>query len=235
MNIVNIEGYEFIIVDMDGAKAVFSTAKNGLDFNKAKDFGINNIQNLKKWFNLKDVGYLNQVHGNKVIDYKNKVENADGIITKDEACAVGVFNADCVPILLYDKENSVICAVHSGWKGTLSRVLSKAIEKMKLEYGSLADDILVCIGPHIQVCCYEVGKEVIDKFRESDFYKDKEIFHGNNLDLKKCFMYQLSYEGIQEKNIKYLDICTACETKYEMYSYRKNKNCGRMFSFIYFK
>lgn len=229
------DGYEFINIDLGGASVVFSTARNNLDFNKAKNDGIKNIENLKKWFDVNDVGYLNQVHGDKLVIYDRKLEDADGLFTRRVNTAVGVFNADCVPILIYDRKNSVIAAVHSGWRGTLSLILKKAIKKMKSEYNSNTDDIFVCIGPHIQVCCYEVGKEVIDKFEESNFYREKDIFTGRNLDLKKCLFYQLESEKINEKNIKYLDLCTCCGKKYKMHSYRKNKNCGRMFSFIYLK
>ncbi|WP_446899438.1 peptidoglycan editing factor PgeF [Clostridium sp. LBM24168] len=227
--------YKFIKIDLDGAVAVFSTARNNLDFNKLKDYGIKNIENLKNWFGLDDVGYLNQVHGDRLVNYDEKLESADGLFTNKVNTAVGVFNADCAPILLYDRENSIIAAVHSGWRGTLSLILKKAIKKLKSEYNSRENNIFVCIGPHIQVCCYEIGKELMDRFKKSDFYKGKDIFEGRNLDLKKCLFYQLESEKIRKENIKYVDICTCCEKKYDMHSYRKDKNCGRMFSFIYLK
>lgn len=233
MDTISIAGYEFIKVDLDGATAVFSTAKNNLDFNKATVSGRENIENLGKWFDLKSIGYLNQVHGDELIVYNGKLEDADGIFTTDMNTAVGVFNADCVPILLYDRKNSVVAAVHSGWRGTLSLILKKAVQKFKTDYNSNADDIMACIGPHIGVCCYTVGDELKDKFRNSSFYDGKNIFAGNKLDLRKCLMYQLEYEGIKNENINCLDICTDCNTDYELYSYRKNKKCGRLFSFIY--
>lgn len=232
---ISIDKYEFFKIDLNGATAVFSTAKNNLDFNKSTDVGRKNIENLKNWFNLKDVGYLNQVHGNDLVVYKDRLEDGDAIFTTEINSAVGVFTADCVPILLYDRRNKVVAAVHSGWKGTFSLILKKAIKKLKSDYNSIEDDIFVCIGPHIQTCCYTVGNELIDKFKNSDFYKDKNISIKNNLDLKKCIMYQLKSEKIKSENVKYLDICTSCGSKYEMHSYRKNKNCGRMFSFIYIK
>ncbi|MBV4445156.1 peptidoglycan editing factor PgeF [Clostridium tyrobutyricum] len=233
MENILIEGYEFIKIDLDGATAVFSTAKNNLDFNKATVAGRRNIENLKKWFKLKNVGYLSQVHGDKLIIYKNKIEDADGIFTGESNTAVGVFNADCVPILLYDKEKGIIAAVHSGWRGTYNLILSKAIEKLEREYKSNVENIKVYIGPHIGVCCYTVGEELIAKFKNSMFYKDKDIFVNNNLDLKKCLLYQLKDKGIKDRNINCLDICTSCSSEYKLHSYRKNKKCGRQFSFLY--
>jgi hypothetical protein len=236
MEKITLEDYEFIKIDLPGAEAIFSTAKNNLSFNKSTDSGKKNIKNLKRWFNLKTVGYLNQVHGCQSIVYTGKdEEEADGIITNEYNTAVGVFNADCIPILLYDKKNKVIAAVHSGWKGTLTCILSKTIEKLERNFKSESKDIIVCVGPHIHSCCYEVGEEVMDKFKNSDFYRFKDVFRNRNLDLKKCILYQLQDREIESENIKYLDICTYCNTEYEMHSYRKNKDYGRMFSFIYLK
>lgn len=236
MQKIIIDGYEFIKIDLPGAEAIFSTAKNDLNFNKSMDLGKKNIENLKKWFNLKSVGYLNQIHGCQSIVYTGRnEENADAIITSEYNTAVGVFNADCIPILLYDKKNKIISAIHSGWRGTLACILSKTIEKLESDFKSRPKDIMVCVGPHIHSCCYEVGEKVIDEFKNSDFYRFKNIFKGRNLDLKKCILYQLKYRDIESENIKYLDICTHCSTEYEMYSYRRNKSCGRMFSFIYLK
>ncbi|MBP2031584.1 YfiH family protein [Clostridium algifaecis] len=232
---IYIDKYEFLEIDMGGAAAVFSTAKNNLDFNKSKDVGIKNIENLKKWFELKSIGYLNQVHGNDLIVYKNKVEDGDAIFTNEINNAVGVFTADCVPVILYDRKNRIIAAVHSGWKGTLNLIVKKAIRKLKNDYKSTEDDIFVCIGPNIQSCCYTVGEDVIDKFENSVFYRGKDIFIKNNLNLKKCIKYQLQSEKIKNENIKFIDVCTFCSSEYKMHSYRKDKNCGRMFSFVYMK
>ncbi len=55
------------------------------------------------------------------------------------------------------------------------------------------------------------------------FYKDKDIFVNNNLDLKKCLLYQLKDKGIKDRNINCLDICTSCSSEYKLHSYRKNQ------------
>ena len=43
------------------------------------------------------------------------------MITKREGILIGVQVADCVPILLFDGRNSIIGAVHAGWRGTAAR------------------------------------------------------------------------------------------------------------------
>lgn len=228
--------YEFIEYEDGNAKFLFSTARGGLNFNKSIEEGIINLNNIKKWFNVEEVGYLNQIHSNEVFIYDNNVKSGDALITDKKNTAIGVFTADCVPILLYDKKNDVISAVHSGWKGTLSCISVKALNLMKKEFGSQSENIIAYIGPHIGGCCYEVGKEVQDKFMECKLYDNIEIINNNKLDLEKCILLQLTNEGVKKENITSLNLCNFCDDKYELHSYRKgNINYGRMFSFVYLK
>src|SRR5271154_2411400 len=43
---------------------------------------------------------------------------ADGMVTTAPRIALGVFSADCVPVLLVDEEAHVAGALHAGWRGT---------------------------------------------------------------------------------------------------------------------
>ena len=71
-----------------------------------------------------------------------------------------MFTADCVPVILVDKENEAIAAIHSGWKGTFSSIVTETILRMKEEYNSKAENIVAYIGPHIRQCCYEVSEDL---------------------------------------------------------------------------
>jgi YfiH family protein len=235
MREVFIEGYKFIKISLEGAEMIFSTAESGLDFNKNFPNGKKNLENIKKWFGVKEVGFLEQIHSDNILNYDGKIEEGDALIAHKKNLAVGVFTADCVPILLYDKNKSVIAAVHSGWKGTFNCILLKTIERMEKQYGTEAKDLVVSIGPHIHQCCYEVGIDLVDKFKNLEVYKDVDISSGRYLSLKKCILHQLNLKNVDKNNIKDLSICTFCNKNYKTHSYRKNKNGGRLFSFIYFK
>ncbi|MBC2578993.1 peptidoglycan editing factor PgeF [Clostridium sp. DJ247] len=235
MEKVLIDNYEFIKISLSGAEVVVSTAKNNLSFNKATDEGIKNLENIKKWFGVENIGYLHQVHGNDVVLYDYKTEEGDALITNKFNTAIGVFAADCTPILLYDKVNKVVAAVHSGWRGTFSGVLTDTISKMEKIYGSKGENLIICIGPHIHECCYEVSEELIHKFKQSSTYNNINISNGRKLSMKKCIMHQLLDKGICKQNIYDMNICTFCNDEYLMHSYRKNNNGGRLFSFIYLK
>ncbi|MCY6484025.1 peptidoglycan editing factor PgeF [Clostridium aestuarii] len=235
-NDFKLKGYEFLKFKEDNAEIYFSTARGDLDFNKNTQLGLKNINKLKNWFNLERVGYLNQIHGDKVYKYDGMIYDGDAIITDKKRIAIGVFTADCVPIIVYDKNKKVIAAVHSGWKGTIKNISIRAIEKMIEDYNSEVKDLKIYIGPHNMGCCYEVSEELILQFKSLELYKDIDISIDRKLNLQKCILKQLWSIGIENNQINTLNICTFCSKKYKLHSYRKNKEeSGRMFSFVFIK
>lgn len=229
----NIENYKFISFKETGMECVFSTAEGKLNFKIDDEQGIFNIEKLKKWFNVDLVGYLEQIHSDKIYKYDGNTYIGDALITNNKNVAIGVFTADCVPVLLYDLEKHSIAAVHSGWKGTLADIVPKTIDALKNTYNSKPENITAYIGPHNRVCCYEVGENLISNFKKHNLYSNLEISKGKNLDLEACIKAQLLSKGVQKPNIHTLDMCTFCNTDYKLHSYRKAANeSGRMFSFI---
>ena len=236
MEIETINDYEFIKFQQDNAVILFSTAKNRLNFNKNTGQGLINLEKIKEYYNLQSIGYLNQIHSDRILTFDGKVKDGDALITDRSKMAVGVFTADCVPVILVDIKKGAIAAIHSGWKGTKALIVSKTIDKLKENYGSVADEIRVYIGPHIGGCCYEVSKELIEEFTSVDIYSNIKISNSNKLDLEKCILKQLVDKGVKEENISTTNTCTACDKQYELYSYRNSKDKqGRMFSFVYLK
>lgn len=229
-----IDNYEFIKETIGSANFIFSTSKNNLNFNINTIEGNANLMKLKDWFNLKDIGYLKQIHSNLIYNYDGEIHQGDGLITNKKGVGIGVFTADCVPVLIYDKVNHVIAAVHSGWKGTLNEIVVNALLKLKEEYGSKLKDLIAYIGPHNMDCCYEIGEDVKQLFLSKELYNDIDVIKDNKLSNEKCIIKQLTANGISKENILSTNICTFCNKDYELFSYRKQKeDYGRMFSFIY--
>lgn len=226
--------YEFFHYDIGKARIYFSTAKGNLDFNINKPCGEENIKNIKRWFSFKEVSYLKQIHSDLIYNYDGEIHQGDALITDIKDIAIGIFTADCVPILIYDIKLDVIAAIHSGWKGAFNQITSKTIDKMRQEYGSNPRNLKVFIGPHNRECCYEIGEELKKQFSELPIYRDKPIFNGNNLSIEKCIMYQLVDRNVPKENIMAINICTYCNKECQLFSYRKaGDKSGRMFSFIY--
>ena len=192
---------------------------------------------LSSLFGVSKLIKLKQIHSNIVhsVDSNSEQESGlegDGLITGFKGICIGVYTADCIPILLYDKKHSIVAAVHAGWRGTLSGIISETLKIMKLNHNCDPEYIVSVIGPGIGKCCFEVDKDVaikfIEKYRETDSF----IYPSNSkyfLDLQHINKEMLMAEGI--KNIEVIDICTKCNPNY--YSYRREgKGVGSQLSFI---
>ena len=236
MKELTIDGYKFLTYEIGKAVFVFSTAENQLNFNKTLPEGLENLDKLKKWFAVDTVAFSNQTHSDIVTYYKNCVEDGDCLVSSTKNVALGVFTADCVPILLYDKGKEAISAVHSGWRGTSKAISIKAVNKMVDCFNSSPEDIIAIIGPHNRKCCYEVGEEVLQQFKKQEIYKDIEVSSGNNLNLFACIEKQLLESGLKKENIIDMNYCTYCSKEQFFHSYRKSQEgYSRMFSFVYLK
>ena len=110
---------------------------------------------------------LLQFHSDAILHFESaptEPSRADASVTKTAGLLLAVQTADCVPILLVDSKNRAVAAVHAGWRGTLARIVEKAIGRMQMQFGTQAADLLAAIGPAIGGCCYEVGTEVAAAF-----------------------------------------------------------------------
>ena len=58
--------------------------------------------------------------------YVDGIADCDALYTKESHIALGVFHADCVPVLLYDPFTHLIAAIHSGWQGTVKEIMTVA-------------------------------------------------------------------------------------------------------------
>jgi polyphenol oxidase len=181
----------------------------------------------------------------------------DASATNRPGLLLGVQTADCVPILLVDPKKRAVAAVHAGWRGTLARIVPKAIGQMQMHFATKPADLLAAIGPSIGGCCYEVGTEVamqfhsqfadapdwFDEFRTGDEPNPVQWLNmmppGHQpppknvlLDLKKANRAQLLATGLRAQNIFVSDLCTACRRDL-LFSYRKEgSQSGRLLSVI---
>ncbi|HAT4306325.1 TPA: peptidoglycan editing factor PgeF [Clostridium perfringens] len=227
-----IDNKEFIVFNDGNIKVRFSTALNNVNYKKEDEDGKKNLEDLKEIFSLDKVVYVNQIHSSDFIDATGEEfkgdRDCDAIVTKDKNTLIGVFTADCVPVIAYDKEKEVIAAIHSGWKGTYDKIVGKTCKYMKDKYG--CENIKVIIGPHVRQCCYEVSEDLAHKFSEKF---GEEVCNGRMLNLEKCVEIQL-HDIVKKENITSVEICTYCEEEVKMHSYRQaQEKSGRLFSSIF--
>ena len=163
----------------------------------------------------------------------------DALTTNAPRILLGVKTADCVPVLLADRRRGACAAVHAGWRGTLSSIVVRTLERMKTEFGTEARDVRAGIGPAANNCCYEVGNEVIEAFHEK-FPDSASLFTPTRrgharVDLQRANREQLIKAGVAAQNIHTAPLCTMCRTDL-FFSYRREKRSagrvGRLMSVI---
>jgi YfiH family protein len=172
-----------------------------------------------------------QVHSSniKVIDKPGFYDNTDGLITQAKNVFLLISTADCFPVLMYDKSKQICAAIHSGWRGTEKNIAGKALEILKDKFSSVAEDIVVYVGPGISTKHFEVGEDVASMFDPKYVEIRDERYYVNIL---ANVLEELKAAGVKSNQIEYSRKCSFAEIDY-LHSYRRDKEkSGRMFSVI---
>jgi YfiH family protein len=158
-----------------------------------------------------------QVHKTRIVHVtsstaREELMETDALVSNEPGIGIAVMSADCVPILLFDQKNNAIAAVHSGWRGTVARILEKTLHTMSDIFGSRGQDLLAGIGPSVCQDSYEVGEEVVEAVDKA-FSRNMELLipQQNNkakLDLWKANKIQLMEFGVPESQIEISNLCT---------------------------
>ena len=194
-------------------------------------------------FNIENLTSNIQIHSDTVnkIDESNigQKKEGDALITNIPNTPLLIFTADCVPIAIIDKKNKAIGLAHAGWRGTYDAIAKKTIEKMADNYNTNPKDLVCIIGPSIGPCCYEVSKDLVEKFN-MNFTNSTEKFYTieedkYKLDLWKVNEHILRECGVKDENIINLNLCTSCNSD-KFHSYRKhNKTQERIGTILQIK
>ncbi len=178
-----------------------------------------------------EITFQKQIHSS-FISYSEKPQHFDGcdaIYTDKKNNFLAVSVADCIPVFLYDPQKKIIGAIHSGWKGTHSKILSFTIKELIKKFDVDVSKLVAFIGPGISQEHYEVGADVGKLFSEDVLYERNRKYF---LDLKKDNYLQLLKEGVKTENIEISDLCTFRE-KDLLHSFRRDKDMsGRMMGVI---
>ncbi|MEE9551733.1 MAG: polyphenol oxidase family protein, partial [Gammaproteobacteria bacterium] len=104
--------------------------------------------------------WLKQEHDNRIINLQNAhgKESADGSYTKQANYVCAVLTADCLPLLLCDKQGTQIATIHVGWRGLCKNIVARALELFSAERHQL----MAWLGPCISATHYDVGLDVFE-------------------------------------------------------------------------
>ena len=168
---------------------------------------------------------------------RQELEGYDAFVTDVPDLAIGVRTADCVPVLIYDPVHRVIAAVHAGWKGTVQHISHRAIEVMVSRFGCEPSGMRAVTGPAIGPDSFQVGEEVVVRFRDAGFPLDeiwsfrgqgdgRPMSSGHHIDLFRANSWLLEKAGIQSANISVCGLDTYTDESF-FSARREGTACGR--------
>lgn len=178
---------------------------------------------------------VRQVHGSEV--EKITASHAtgaldrprDALISNVAGRTIGIYTADCVPVLLADVASGWVGAVHAGWRGTVAQILSKTIAEL-VTAGVQPANLRLAIGPSIRSCCFEVDEDVAGHFAARDVVRA--AGKKPHVDLQRANRKQAELAGVDLEHIDDVAICTCCNPQ-QFFSYRRDgKSSGQQLSFI---
>jgi YfiH family protein len=192
---------------------------------------MQNRQLIKELLALpSDPVWLNQTHSNRAVPALKSVilQQADASYTAASGVVCAVLTADCLPLLVCAADGSQVAAIHAGWRGLLAGVIGNTVTAMQ------NSNLLVWLGPAIGPDCFEVGAEVRDAFvgRSASFIS---AFKQQNNGKWLADIYQLARIDLAMLGIEKVyggGFCTVTEHE-RFYSYRRDKQTGRMATLIW--
>ena len=157
---------------------------------------------------------------------------ADALVTQEPNLAVGVFTADCVPVLLVDRRTRAFGVAHAGREGTLRGIVGKTVRKLG-RLGSRPEDLLVWVAPSVSAMHYEVSDAIAADFRDHFGHYPGAIQGSNlrHLALGVINWCELVACGVPREQIE-LDARCTFERGDLFFSYRRDGAAtGRMITF----
>ena len=251
---------QLFLYDTPDGVVAFSTTRHGgvskgnyasLNINgycgDAKEDVAENRRLLCMSLNLSDESHLvtpHQTHGTTVLTVdktfmaldeeqrQQRLEGIDAVITNVPQICIGVSTADCIPIIIYDVVHHAAAAIHAGWRGTVARIVKKAVAALQAAYGSQPFELQAWIGPGISLKNFEVGQEVYDQFAEAGFQMEciAMKYEKWHIDLPMCNRMQLEEAGVPLQSIRQMAVCTYDQTDDYFSARRLGINSGRIYT-----
>jgi polyphenol oxidase len=182
---------------------------------------------------------LGQIHGREVYAVTNaqagygarpgstQIGFGDALVTNQPGPVLMTLHADCQPVLVVDpgagRRGPAVGVVHAGWRGTVVDIVGTTLEVMTAAFGTRAEDVHVVLGPGIGGCCYDVGEDVANAWRDVAGAEADEALeaHGDHyrFSLTAANALLLDRAGVHAANVETTAICTKCNGD-EWFSHR---------------
>lgn len=226
--------------EAEGFVAAFSTRAGSLE-GEAFDATAARLLGAIGYSDIQ-LAHCKQIHSSIVRTLKSPEdiagtpEECDALTVSAPGVLLGIKTADCVPILIADARTGAVGAIHAGWRGTVARIVERAFAAMVGAWGTRRSDVLVAIGPAVCGACYEVSRDVLDRFKGEFPYAKRFVSNERgdkgHIDLKLACSIQLELCGVEPEQMFMTDYCTMCSNDL-FFSFRKEgARAGRVLSVI---
>jgi len=148
--------------------------------------------------------------------------------TDRSGLALAILTADCVPVVLWADDASVVGVAHAGWRGLCAGVVENLVAAIPAPAGQLS----AWIGPCISQPCYEVGEEVWSRFAHlsADMIAPSDTADKRLLDLAATVEYRLGEANVTR--VSQSGLCSFSDPRFYSYRGRSGIETGRMASFV---
>jgi polyphenol oxidase len=203
------------------------------------------LRTVKRLMHLNKLLFLKQTHSDagvfvasdtleQLTAYKKE---GDYLITQLESIGLGVYTADCLPIVFYDSCSHAIGICHAGWLGSVQGIAIKTVQAMQQRFGTRLEYLRVFFGPSAKVCCYQVTPEFSAQLNHLEYADRLLMYHGQELffDLPLCNQLQLESYGVKKESFhSSYNICTICHISFCSYR-RQGAEAARQLTIVALK
>lgn len=177
--------------------------------------------------------WLKQTHGTHVVTatLENLRQEADASFTTEKNTVCAVMTADCLPLLVCNRQGTIVSAIHAGWRGLANGVVEAAIAALQQN----PHDLLVWIGPAIGPKHFEVGADVYEAFilNNTQAYSAFQSIGNNKWLANLPLLATLRLQTLGIIHIYASELCTYSNPT-DFFSYRRDKGGkGRLASVIW--
>ena len=216
---------------------VYASFNLGLHCGDAAEHVLANRELLKQKLQLPSTPcWLSQVHGTDILKTSQSIDsnpNADGLYTQSSGVVCAVMTADCLPLVLCDKDSKQVMAVHAGWRGIAAGIVEKAVGLFECSPKAIRAWAGPCIGPK----AFEIGAEVVEQLGgNKKFYTPS----SDNFTIKETARYyadlaSLVGERLREQGVNHYSHSRECtyQNQERFFSYRRDGQTGRMATLIW--
>jgi YfiH family protein len=176
--------------------------------------------------------WLRQRHGTRVVHaaQAGREPEADACVATSAGQVCVVLTADCLPVVLCDRQGTCVAAVHAGWRGLAAGVLEATVAALPVAPGTL----MAWLGPGIGPDAYEVGDEVREAFAQHH-EQALTAFRPSPAGRWLADLYTLARQRLASADVTESHgggLCTF-EDPARFFSHRRSADTGRMATLVW--